>query len=72
VEAYSDVASQDEAGQDVIGRRCVNCGEYIDRLVLLNRWMQQGIAPLPLQLGRGRSVPRPLSSLATRQRPAAA
>jgi RNase P subunit RPR2 len=37
VETYSDVASPDNAGQDVIGWRCVNCGEYMDRLVLLNR-----------------------------------
>lgn len=44
VECYSDVASPDYTGQDVIGRRCVNCGEYVDRLVLLNRWAQCGQA----------------------------
>lgn len=37
VECYSDAASPDYAGQDVIGQRCVNCGEYVDGLVLLNR-----------------------------------
>lgn len=52
VETYSDVASPDNAGRDVIGWRCVNCGEYIDRLVLLNRWVQQGVPPPPLQLIR--------------------
>lgn len=50
VESYSDVASPDDVGQDVIGRRCVNCGEYVDRLVLLNRWTQQGTPLLLLQL----------------------
>lgn len=50
VETYSDVASPTHAGGDVIGLRCVNCGEYVDRLVLLNRWAQQGVPPLPLQL----------------------
>ena len=44
VECYSDVASPDYAGQDVIGRRCINCGEYVDRLVLLNRWAPCGQA----------------------------
>lgn len=58
VKSYSDLAVR--AGRDVVGRRCINCGEYVDGLVLLNRRMQQGIARLPLQLGRGRSVPRPL------------
>ena len=57
VDAYSDVASPDDAGQDVIGRRCVNCRDYVDRLVLLNRWAQQGLLPIPLRRRRRQSVP---------------
>lgn len=73
VESYSDVANPDGAGQEVIGRRCVNCGEYyIDRLVLLNRWAQQGVLPLPPQLRSERSVPRHSLFHATRRRRAAA
>lgn len=68
VESYSDVASPTHMGQDVIGWRCVNCGEYMDRLVLLNRWAQQGVVPLQLQLvGRG-SSPRRASARSARRR----
>ena len=49
VEAYSDLASPDSTGNDMIGWRCINCGEYVDRLVLLNRWAQQGADPLNQQ-----------------------
>lgn len=72
VETYSDVASPDHEGKDVIGRRCVNCGEYVDRLVLLNRWAQQGVAPFQLQLLGRESSPRRSSSPSTRRRRAAA
>ena len=72
VESYSDVASPNHAGGDVIGQRCVNCGEYVDRLVLLNRWAQQGVVPLQLQLvGRGPSPRRSSSRLTHRRRAAA-
>jgi hypothetical protein len=67
VESYSGVASPDDAEQEVIGRRCINCGEYIDRLVLLNRWAQQGMPPLPLQLVRRGSAPRRSSPLSIRR-----
>lgn len=55
VEAYSDLVSPDSAGNDMIGWRCINCGEYVDRLVLLNRWAQQGVPPPPS--GGGGTIP---------------
>lgn len=67
VESYSDVASPTHIGHDVIGWRCVNCGEYMDRLVLLNRWAQQGVVSLQLQLV-GKSSPRRSSSRSIRRR----
>ncbi len=72
VDAYSDLASPGNAGHDVIGQRCVNCGEYVDRLVLFNRLAPQGILPHPLHLAKGRSVLPRLPSLSTRRRRAAA
>lgn len=42
VAIYDDVASPDDTGKDVIGWRCVNCGDYADELVLRNRGMQRG------------------------------
>ncbi len=71
VEAYSDLASPDSTGNDMIGWRCINCGEYVDRLVLLNRWAQQGVPPLPLQLVGERSRPRTSPPISIR-RPRAA
>lgn len=41
VETYSDLTSPDATGEDAIGWRCVNCADYVDPLVLLNRWAQQ-------------------------------
>jgi hypothetical protein len=55
VEAYDDLVSPDEIGTDLIGWRCVNCGDYVDELVLLNRGRQQGTAPFPIQLAKGRA-----------------
>jgi len=72
VEAYSDLASPDSTENDMIGWRCINCGEYVDRLVLLNRWAQQGVAPFQLQLVGRKSPPRRSSSPSTRRRRAAA
>ena len=42
VGVYDDVASPDDTGKDVIGWHCVNCGDYVDELVLRNRGMQRG------------------------------
>lgn len=71
VETYSDVATPDDAGRAVFGQRCVNCGEYVDGLVLQNRWTQRGASSHPLQLVK-RHVPRSPSPLAARRSPAAA
>ena len=72
VEAYSDLASPDNTGNDMIGWRCVNCGEYVDRLVLLNRWAQQGVPSPPLQVMRRPAVHHRSRSETIRQRPAVA
>lgn len=55
VEAYGDVASPDDIGKDVIGWRCVNCGDYVDELVLRNRGMQQGGVYVPFRSAKERS-----------------
>lgn len=67
VECYSDVASPDAAGQDAIGWRCVNCGEYVDRLVLLNRWAQQGVPPPLLRPVRRLTTQRRSRPMTSRQ-----
>ena len=72
VEMYSDVASPDDEGHDVIGWRCVNCGEYVDRLVLLNRWAQQGIPSPLLYVMRRAAVPHRSRPVTNRQRQAVA
>lgn len=65
VAAYDEVASPDDNGKDVMGRRCVNCGEYVDQLVLQNRGTQQGTVPFPIRRAKRRtptyrSVPLPV------------
>ena len=48
VEAYSDLLSPSARGEDVFGWRCVNCRDYVDWRVLLNRSAQgEGIHSLP-------------------------
>jgi hypothetical protein len=44
VETYADLISPSEIGGAVILWRCVNCGDYVDRQILLNR-TEQGKAP---------------------------
>jgi hypothetical protein len=64
VQAYDDLVSPNETGTDVVGWRCVNCGDYVDKLVLQNRGMQQETAPFPIRLAKGRAPlqrPAPLS-----------
>lgn len=72
VETYSDLTSPDDKGQDVFGQRCVNCGEYVDRLVLLNRWTQQGVVPPQRQLAGRELSPSCSLPRAIRRRGAAA
>ena len=64
VEVYGDLMSPDEIGMDVVGWRCVNCGDYVDELVLKNREMQQEPVSFPIRLAKGRAPmqrPAPLS-----------
>lgn len=64
VEAYDDMVRLDDAGTNTIGWRCVNCGDYVDGLVLQNRVMQRGTDSFPIRLAKGRApLPRsaPLS-----------
>ncbi len=55
VEAYDEAASPDDTGKDVMGRRCVNCGEYVDELVLQNRKSQRGGVYFPFRSAKERS-----------------
>ncbi|MBH0179574.1 MAG: hypothetical protein HP491_17380 [Nitrospira sp.] len=54
-EVYGDLMSPDDMGMDVVGWRCVNCGDYVDELVLKNREMQQRTAPFPIRLAKERA-----------------
>lgn len=40
----------------MLGLRHVNCGEYVDQLVRLFRWAQQGVPLCRLQLVSGRAT----------------
>lgn len=64
VEVYGDLMSPDDRGMAVVGRRCVNCGDYVDELVLKNREMQQRTTSFPIRLAKERAPlqrPAPLS-----------
>ncbi len=37
IATYADLLSPSQTGEAAIGWRCVNCGEYVDRQVLVNR-----------------------------------
>ena len=72
VETYSDLLSPNERATDVLIWRCVNCGDYLDRLVLQNRWAQQIGSPAFRRLANRRSDPKHAPVAAThRQRTAA-
>lgn len=68
VESYDDVASPDDIGKDVIGWRCVNCGDYVDELVLRNRGMQQGGAYISFRSVKERSPMHRVPPLAIQRR----
>ena len=55
VEVYDEMSSPDDTGKDVVGRRCVNCGAYVDELILQNRGRQQGITAFRSGLTKGRA-----------------
>jgi hypothetical protein len=40
IEAYSDLLSPNNFGEDTFGWRCINCGNYLDRQVIENRSTQ--------------------------------
>jgi hypothetical protein len=72
VEAYDDLASPNKGGTDVLGWRCVNCGDYVDELVLRNRGMQQGRATFPIRLAKARAPIRRSPPLSIQRRRAVA
>lgn len=72
VEVYGDLMSPDDMGMAVVGWRCVNCGDYLDELVLKNREVQQRTASFPIRLAKERTpLPRP-APLSIRRRRAVA
>lgn len=72
VEVYGDLMSPDEIGMDVVGWRCVNCGDYVDELVLKNRRMQQGPASFPIRLAKERDPLQRQAPLSIQRRRAVA
>jgi len=68
VEVYADLMSPNEMGTDVVGWRCVNCGDYVDELVLKNRGMLQGTASFPIRLAKGRAPLQRPSPVAIQRR----
>lgn len=58
VENYADLVSPIETGEAVFGWRCVNCGEYVDRQVLLNRSAQEQATYVPPRAIQHRSIPQ--------------
>lgn len=72
VESYDDVASPDDTGKDVVGWRCVNCGDYVDELVLHNRGMQQGAGCFPIRSPKERSPMHRVPPLSIQRRRAVA
>jgi hypothetical protein len=72
VEVYGDLMSPDDMGLDVVGWRCVNCGDYVDELVLKNRGMQQGTAPFPIRSAKERAPIQRLAPLSIHRRRAVA
>jgi hypothetical protein len=63
VETYFDLLSPDESGEAVLGWRCVNCGEYVDQQVLVNRSVQNQSS---------RAMPRPAQTTSGHRRVMAA
>jgi hypothetical protein len=58
VGTYSDLLSPDATGQEVIVWRCVNCGNYVDHQVLLNRSLHKRAAFVDPRDIRRRSIPQ--------------
>jgi hypothetical protein len=58
VETYADLISPSEIGEAVILWRCVNCGDYLDRQILLNRTAPEAAPCFQPGRARHRAVPR--------------
>ncbi len=71
IETYSDLLSPDERGEAIFVWRCVNCGEYVDPLVLQNRWAEHGTPPPLLKPARRPVAYHRSRSMTVRQRQAA-
>jgi hypothetical protein len=58
IETYSDLLSPDESGEDVFGWRCVNCGEYVDQRIFVNRSVRNRLSRAIPGLVACRAIPR--------------
>jgi hypothetical protein len=72
VETYADLLSPGDSGEDVMWWRCVNCGEYMDQQVLLNRSAQEFVPAIPFELGRHKRVPERARTIIVHQQTVAA
>jgi hypothetical protein len=68
VPTYADLLSPSETGEAELGWRCLNCGEYMDRQVLLNRSAQEFVPAVPFGLGRHKRLPQRAGPIRVHQR----
>jgi hypothetical protein len=68
VPTYADLLSPSETGEAELGWRCLNCGEYMDRQVLLNRSAQEFLPAAPFGLGRIKRLPERARPIIVHQR----
>lgn len=67
IATYTDLLSPGETGEHATGWRCVNCGEYVDHQVLLNR-----SGHLPPRDIQHRSIPQRARTIQVQRRIVAA
>ncbi len=72
VETYADLISPSEIGEGVVLWRCVNCGDYVDRQILLNRTAPEKVPCGPVGPARHRATRRRARHNVVRGRPVAA
>jgi hypothetical protein len=72
IATYADLLSRSQTGEDVIVWRCVNCGDYVDRQVLMNRSAQEERPMVPAGEVRHRSIPQRARTIQIRRRAVAA
>lgn len=72
VETYADLLSPGSSGEDVMWWRCVNCGEYMDQQVLLNRSAQGLASAVPFGLVQNKQLPRHDRPILIQRQPVAA